>query len=618
MWHNNGPYLPMNFFAELKRRNVIRIAGLYLVGAWLIVQVASTLLPMFEAPQWLARSIVSLLAVGFFPALIFSWVFELTPSGLKRDEEVKPEESIAPQVARRLDRMIMAVLALALGYFAFDKFVLAPRREASLVEATEKSFAARSAAEVNTKSIAVLPFSDLSQGKDQKYFADGISEELLNALVRVEGIRVASRTSSFAYKESELGTVAIAATLKVGYIVEGSVRKSGDRVRITAQLIDAINDKHLFSETYDRDLSDIFAIQAEIANSVVNALRGVLGKESQIGLAKVRADTDNLEAYDLYLKARELFLARENLGECIKLSERAVELDPNFARGWEMLSAVYAIAAPWGIRDRDYMSLSNRAAERSLELDPSLSMPWAVLGNNAQLKPPVNWDQGFDYYSKAIAADPKNATAYLWNGIGWLNVGFFDRAIESLDKALAIDPAYRNCVRWKAEALLYKGDDENALALFQRGLAEGFVVNRLNSFIGLLLQQKNRMAATLLMDHLVKKPSLRETLLNALEKPGGTHPDFESIMKQCEAEPELMTQMGRAGVCLWLGAYDQIPMAPDNDAELIIAWERFPASFRNSSGFKKTLEHLAVVDYWRKHGFPPQCHPIGGTDFECK
>ena len=301
-----------NFIAELKRRNVIRVAGLYLVGAWLIVQVASTLLPMFDAPHWLARSIVGLLAVGFFPALIFSWVFELTPSGLKRDEEVKPEESIAPQVARRLDRMIIAVLALALGYFAFDKFVLAPRREASLVEATEKSFAARSAAEVNTKSIAVLPFSDLSQGKDQKYFADGISEELLNALVRVEGIRVASRTSSFAYKESELGTVAIAATLKVGYIVEGSVRKSGDRVRITAQLIDAINDKHLFSETYDRDLSDIFAIQAEIANSVVNALRGVLGKESQIGLAKVRADTDNLEAYDLYLKARELFREPDN------------------------------------------------------------------------------------------------------------------------------------------------------------------------------------------------------------------------------------------------------------------------------------------------------------------
>lgn len=608
----------MNFFAELKRRNVIRVAGLYLVVAWLIVQVAGTLLPMFDAPQWLPRSIVSLLALGFFPALIFSWVFELTPSGLKRDEEVKPEESIAPQVARRLNWTIIAVLVLALGYFAFDKFVLAPRREASLVAATEKSVATRSTAEVSTKSIAVLPFSDLSQGKDQKYFADGISEELLNALVRVEGIRVASRTSSFAYKESELGTVAIASALKVGYIVEGSVRKSGDRVRITAQLIDAINDKHLFSETYDRELSDIFAIQAEIANAVVKALRDVLGEGNQIGSARVRADTDNLEAYDLFLKARELFIARENIRESMRLSERAVELDPKFARGWEILSAVYAIATPWGIRDRDYLSLSNHAAHRSLELDPSLSMPWAVLGNNAQLEPPINWDQGFQNFAKAIAADPKNATAYLWDGIGWLNLGFFDRAIEDLDRALAIDPAYRNCVRWKAQALLYKGDETQALALFEKGLADGFVVNRLHSFIGPLLQRKNRMAATLLMDHLVKKPSLREILLNALDKPGGTHPDLESIMKQCEAEQELMTQMGKAGVLLWLGAYDQVATAEGNDAELVIAWERFPASFRNSPGFKKTLERLAVVAYWREHGFPPQCHPIGATDFECK
>jgi adenylate cyclase len=607
-----------NFFAELKRRNVIRMAGLYLVGAWLLVQVAGTVLPMFGAPDWLPRSIVILLAIGFVPVLVFSWAFELTPSGLKRDEEVKPEESIAPQTAHRMNRMIIAVLVLALGYFAFDKIVLAPRRDAALVAAAEKSFAARPATESNAKSVAVLPFADMSQGKDQRYFADGISEELLNALVRVEGIRVASRTSSFAYKESELGTAAIASALKVGYLVEGSVRKSGDRVRITAQLIDAINDRHLFSETYDRELADIFAIQGEIANAVVRALRGALGNDSRIGSAKVRADTDNLEAYDLYLKARELFIARENLKESIRLSERAVELDPNFARGWEMLGAVYAVAAPWGIRDRDYLPLSNRAAQRSLELDPSLSMPWAVLGNNLQLRPPVNWEQGFEFFAKATAADPKNATAYLWSGIGWVNLGFFDRAIADLDKALAIDPAYRNSVRWKAQALLYKGDTAQALTLFEKGLAEGFVVNRAHSFIGPLLQSGNRMAATLVMDHLVKKPALRETLLNALEKPACPNPDLESIVKQCEAEQALITHMGKTGVYLWLGAYDQVATADDNDAELAVAWEPFPPSFRNSAGCKRTLERLGVVAYWRKHGFPPQCRPVGEADFTCK
>ena len=606
-----------NFFAELKRRNVVRIAGLYLVGAWLLVQVAGTVLPMFGAPDWLPRSIVILLAIGFFPAMIFSWVFELTPSGLKRDEEVKPEESIAPQTARRMNQLIIAVLLLALGYFVFDKIVLAPRREASLVAAAEKSLAARSA-ESNANSIAVLPFADMSQEKDQEYFAHGISEELLNALVRVQGIRVASRTSSFAYKESELGSAAIAAALKVGYLVEGSVRKSGDRVRITAQLIDAINDKHLFSETYDRKLADIFAVQGEIANAVVTALRGTLGTDSQIGSAKVRADTDNLEAYDLYLKARELFIARENLKESIRLSERAVELDPKFARGWEGLAAVYAIAKPWGIRDRDYLQLSNQAAKRSLELDPSLSMPWAVLGNNLQLAPPINWEQGFEFFNKATAADPKNATAYLWRGIGWMNLGFFDRSIADIDSALAIDPAYRNCVRWKAQALLYKGQLKPALKLFEKGLAEGFVVNRAHSFIGPLLQRGDRISATLLMDHLVKKPALREILINALEKPAAPPPDLESILKQCETEPELITHMGKTGIYLWLGAYDQVATAEDNDAELAIAWERFPASFRNSAGFKRTLERLGVVAYWRKHGFPPQCRASGNADFECK
>jgi len=609
-----------NFINELKRRNVVRMAGLYLVGAWLLVQVGGTLLPVFGAPAWVMKTLVGLLAVGFVPALIFSWVFELTPKGLKRDEDVRPEESIAPQTARRLNRMIIGVLVLALAYFGFDKFVLTPRREAAIVAATEKSLAARPAAESNAKSIAVLPFADMSQGKDQEYFAHGISEELLNALVRVEGLRVASRTSSFAYKGSELGTGAIAAALKVGYLVEGSVRKAGERVRITAQLIDAKNDRHLFSETYDRDLSDIFAIQSEIANAVVKALRGALGGDNQIGAPKVRADTENLEAYDLYLKARELFIARErdNLRESIRLAERAVELDPNFARGWEVLAAAGAVAPSWGVRDRDYIPLSNRAAERALQLDASLSMPWAVLGYNKNIREPADWEKSLEFLDKAVTADPKNATAYLWRAIAWLNLGFFERALADVDSGLAIDPAYRNCERWKAQILIHRGDTEQALALFQKGVAEGFVLNRAQSFIGPLLQRNERLAALLLMNGLVKNADLRQTLLDALEKPEHSKRDIESIVRRCGAEEELMVRLGKAGVYLWLGAYDQVATAPDNTTDIIITWERFPASFRNSSGFKKSLERLGVVAYWRKHGFPPQCRAIGATDFECQ
>src|SRR5450432_745672 len=197
---------PRNFFAELKRRNVIRMAGLYLVGAWLLTQVASTVLPTFDVPSWALRGLIITLALGFIPALIFSWVFEMTPQGLKRDEDVVPEQSIAPQTARRMDRMIIVVLLLALGYFGFDKFVLSPRREAALVATTAQAhFGSRpneSSLAISAKSIAVLPFENLSDNKENAYFADGVQDEILTDLAKVADLKVISRTSVMQYREA--------------------------------------------------------------------------------------------------------------------------------------------------------------------------------------------------------------------------------------------------------------------------------------------------------------------------------------------------------------------------------------------------------------------------------
>lgn len=325
----------MSFLAELKRRNVIRMAGLYLVGAWLLVQVAGTILPMFGAADWIARSIVIALAVGFLPAMAVAWIFELTPQGLKRDEDVPAQESIAPQTAKRMDRLILIVAVIALGYFAFDKFVLAPRRDVALVTQTAAHVTAEISAKksrIDSRSIAVLPFVNMSEDKDNEYFSDGISEELLNVLVRVQGFNVASRTSSFAFKGREVSTDDIAKALKVKYILEGSVRKQGDAVRITAQLIDAGSDRHLFSQTYDRKLADIFKVQDEIANAIVTAVRGSVDANAGGKAVSVKADTSNLDAYQAYLKGRELFRARSNLQESMHLFEHAVALDPKFAR----------------------------------------------------------------------------------------------------------------------------------------------------------------------------------------------------------------------------------------------------------------------------------------------
>ena len=221
---------PGNFFAELKRRNVVRMAGLYLVGAWLLTQVASTVLPMFGAPDWLPRSIVILLAIGFVPALIFSWVFELTPEGIKRDEEVAPEQSIGPQTGRRMDRMIIAVLILALGYFAFDKFVLAPRRVTR--ETGSQTSSLPNDATINPKSIAVLPFENLSDDKANAYFAEGIQDEILTKLASIADLKVISRISTAKYKSKPEDLKTVSQQLGVATVLEGTVQRAEGKVLV--------------------------------------------------------------------------------------------------------------------------------------------------------------------------------------------------------------------------------------------------------------------------------------------------------------------------------------------------------------------------------------------------
>src|SRR5213596_514533 len=229
------------------------MTGLYLVGAWLVVQVAGTVLPMFGAPEWLPRTIVVLMAIGFVPAVIFSWVFELTPEGLKRDENVAPEQSITPRTGRRMDRMIIVVLVLALGYFAFDKFALTPRREAALVSSALPN---ESKSVINAKSIAVLPFENLSEEKANAYFTDGVQDEILSDLAKIADLKVISRTSVMQYKTgAQRNLREIAQQLGVAHLVEGSVQRVSNRVRENAQLIDARNDGHLWAQTYDRDLA---------------------------------------------------------------------------------------------------------------------------------------------------------------------------------------------------------------------------------------------------------------------------------------------------------------------------------------------------------------------------
>ena len=261
----------MSLFEELKRRNVVRMAGLYLVGAWLLVQVAGTLLPVFDAPAWVMKTLVAALATGLVPALIFSWAFELTPAGLKRDENVRPEESIAPQTARRMNRMIIAVLVLALGYFVFDKFVLTPKREAAKSHTAPAPNELQSA--VNAKSIAVLPFENQNRDPDTEYLCDGIPESIINSLSELPKLKVMSRNSVFHYKGKQTDAQTVGKELKVQTLLTGRVRQRGDNLTIGVELINAQDNSQMWGQQYNRKLADVFAVQEEIAKEVSQKLR---------------------------------------------------------------------------------------------------------------------------------------------------------------------------------------------------------------------------------------------------------------------------------------------------------------------------------------------------------
>ncbi len=335
----------MGLIAELRRRNVIRMVGLYLVGAWLLVQVASTLFPAFGVPGWALRALVIVLALGFVPAIVFAWVFEMTPDGIKRDNEVAPGQSIAPQTAQRMNRLIIAMLLLALVYFGFDKFVLAPRREAAQVApATQVAQAppAVSAQAAIAPGVAVLPFKNMSPDPDNAFFAGGVFEEVLTKLSKVPQLRVISRTSMEQIAKEQLEVSAIGKRLGVSHVLEGSVRRAGDRVRVTVQLIEASTDNHVWAENYDRKLDDVFAIQSEIALAIADQLKITLSQQLQSSLS-VRPTT-NQAAYDLYLRAveeRRVWRGAASFRAMIVLLEPAVTMAPDFLQARVRLAEAY-------------------------------------------------------------------------------------------------------------------------------------------------------------------------------------------------------------------------------------------------------------------------------------
>jgi len=322
----------MSLFTELKRRNVLRVAIAYAVVAWLLLQVSDTLVPALRLPEWFHSGVALLLILGFPVALLFAWAFEMTPDGLKKERDIDQSQSIAKVAGRKLDFVIIGLLVVALGYFGYDKFVLDPQRDAVVLESAGQQNADTTAefvqidqpAESAQPSIAVLAFVNMSDDSGNEYFSEGLSEELLNLLVKIPELKVAARTSSFSYKDKDVSVAQIGVELNVTHILEGSVRKAGNHVRITAQLIKADDGFHLWSETFDRALDDIFVIQDEIAKAIVAEL-----KVNLFGTMPVVRKTDP-EVYSLYLQGNYFGSLRgaENLEKAVVALKQALAIDP--------------------------------------------------------------------------------------------------------------------------------------------------------------------------------------------------------------------------------------------------------------------------------------------------
>jgi len=418
-----------NFFAELKRRNVYRVAIAYIVGGWALSQGIAQVFPVFDVPNWVIRSIVILIIVGLPIALVLAWSFEITPEGIKRTETA----DAMPATARRKKHVWIYIVVigavLSIGLFFLGRYSAingAPRQS----EATTG---------IPQKSIAVLPFENLSRDPDNAYFTEGVEDEILTRLAKVADLKVISRTSTQHFKSAPGNLPTIAKQLGVVNILEGSVQKAADQVRVNVQLINALTDAHLWADTYDRKLTDIFAVESEIAKTIAETLQAKLTGSEKASIAKT--PTANPDAYELYLKGRFFWNKRtgDDLRKSIEYLKQAVAKDPGYALAYAGLADSYGLLRFYGgASPAESVVPAAAAAEKALELDDSLAEPHASLGLIATEELEVH--RGVSELERAVQLNPNYATAHHWLALAFTALGQSDRSIKELKRALELDP----------------------------------------------------------------------------------------------------------------------------------------------------------------------------------
>src|SRR2546429_1927604 len=428
-----------NFFAELKRRNVYKVAIAYAVVSWLLIQAASIFLPAFDAPPWVMKIFIIVVIFGFPVALIFSWAFEITPEGIKLESEIEPSKSIKRRTGRKIVAVTIALAVVAAGLFVFQMVGRDRWARRSNVDTAEGRRPVGAPLSADHKSIAVLPFVNMSADKNDEYLSDGMTEELINVLAKVPGLRVPGRTSCFAFKGKNEGDIfrKVGDQLHVGTVLEGSVRKAGDKLRVTAQLINVSDGYHLRSKDYDGDVKDILNFQSNVAEQVVQALQVKLGGEGTRVLAK--KPTENPEAHRLYLLGRYEFGMYTQAGwnNAIRYYEEALRIDPEFALAYCGLADNYAYMGSVVMPEKEAIAKEKEFAQKALDLDPELAE--AHMSFALALVGAYDWRNGLKEFDRALELNPNLAFAYELQAWTVNRLGRFDEATAKTRKAVELD-----------------------------------------------------------------------------------------------------------------------------------------------------------------------------------
>jgi len=589
------------FFATLKQRKIVQWALAYVAAAFALIQVLDVVAQRFGWSDSIERALIIALAIGFFVTIVLAWYH-------------------GERGAQRVSGMELLILALLLTIGGAIAWRFAPSAPPSVaVPAASASIA--------EKSIAVLPFADLSPGHDQEYFSDGMAEELLNALAKVKDLKVAGRTSSFSFKGKNDDLRAIGKVLGVANILEGSVRKQGEKVRITAQLIRTDNDFHLWSETYDGDLSDVFALQERIARAITEKLAVVLNGDSAQPLVKVA--TTNSEAYALYLQASGIFNRREGarFSEAIAELEQALKLDPKFARAHARLAAIYALEPIYVV---DATEASRAATEREAALasalDPTLAEPYAALGAMYGLA--GRWTDARIASDRSLAIDADDVNVVFWAGVGAINSGYTKRGCELLDRVLASEPLLPNALLWRGIEYVYTGDLTRGETLLRRaadvGLAHvGIGLHMVEAAHGRTAEAKQQLANGLHALAAGLAADAPAVVAAGVYGNAAEHAVAAALIEQVEAGqsgrisafvPYSLLQLGESTRAL---SVVQQQLTSNDALFMHVIWSPAQRATRASPEFKAFTRKVGLVDLWDRYGPPDVCKRLAPGDYAC-